>query len=252
MILSSGANLTSLTLSNTATSATLEVVARFCPRLEELIFTTFAGSFDGVDDTGILALAKGCPLVTHLCCRDCPKITAAGIANAVVFWPNLKQLVVRSLDGVAASALAESCPILESLDAMFCSSLTDADVQTLSKCRQLTTLRLRQCPLITSTALKSISKLRTLDLVENPNIDNDAVKALLTHFPQLTELSLWNCSRLQKEIAIHALEHGEHLTALALSNSAGPMICPMSALAEQLVRNQYPRIRYIRLYFAAL
>jgi hypothetical protein len=239
MMLSSCPKLVALTFSDNPTSALLEAVGRYCPGLEDLTVGSTWADTTQVDDAGLLAVAQGCPKLTQLCCKHCKKITAAGIASAVAHWPHLKQLTLRTLNAEASRAIAASCPVLDALKAIQCTSLTDADLQVLSLCGQLTRLHLGQCPELTGAAIRSFTKLKSLSLSYNHNIDNDEVISLLEHVPHLTELSLLSCSLLDRNVVLRVLERAQYLTSLSLSNEGDPArmrVSAMAALVEDLVR----------------
>jgi len=102
-----------------------------CSNLTHLAIGT-----DEITDSGIIALAKGCPQLTQLDIRGCAGFALQNVSNAAVLavteWcPNLTRLRVSSskLTDVALIALVKRCSKLSALAVPDCRLLTSAALE---------------------------------------------------------------------------------------------------------------------------
>ncbi len=125
------------------TDASLIAIAQSCPLLMDLN-VSFCHK---LTDTGITATAKGCPQLKSLdiswtgpTSSDCIAFAPNGLTSCDGMGPD-----VQSLTDAGLIVIAQSCPLLTSLNVSFCKELTDAGVIAIARgCPLLTNLRLLQ------------------------------------------------------------------------------------------------------------
>ena len=147
----------------------LALIARRCPRLEELEVQWCAGVTNG----GLLDLTQRCPGLHHLDVTGCPMVSAVSVqtqdrgpgahAQGLPHHLGLTYLDLSDchhVDDTSLRLVVESCPQLQYLYLRRCSQITDAALRSISSyCLMLRELSVSDCPLVTDTGLSELGRL---------------------------------------------------------------------------------------------
>ncbi|XP_072984245.1 EIN3-binding F-box protein 1-like [Typha latifolia] len=142
------------------TSASLAVVAKICPQLENIDLS----GLTGVTDQGLLPLIESSQGLVKVNLSDCVNLTDTSIATMVkAHGSNLKVL---NLDGCkkvtdkSLLAVAENCSVIDELDLSRC-MVSDYGVAVLASARQLNlhVLSLAGCSKVTQKSLPFLANL---------------------------------------------------------------------------------------------
>ncbi|KAL3699908.1 hypothetical protein R1sor_017930 [Riccia sorocarpa] len=132
-----------------ATDVILKQLGDYCPKLRELRFEGFGQNtspnyFLGVTDTGVVALAEGCPELRALSLAGCRRITIRSIRTIAFHCRQLKVLILSHCRGIKDDAVALMMPRLSTslvfLDLVGC-KVTLLSLQTILQYARVTTLR---------------------------------------------------------------------------------------------------------------
>ena len=218
-------SLRQLTISESGiTDAHVVGIAEVCPELRHLNIS----SCSGISDAALLQLSKYCHAlqILHLAC--CFRITSEGITALAKGCSELEELDLSGLDigDIALRQLAEKCRKLKKLTLNGCNHISDegiccivsfcTDIEYLSlsqlhitdgclvmigACsRNLDTIHLSNCNLITSEGVKSLSqcvKLRELYLNSCISILDSALEELSTCCCLETDMETMHLQRLK-------------------------------------------------------
>jgi hypothetical protein len=150
-----------------------------------------------ITDSGIVSLARGCPLLTKLNLWNCTHLTDHSV-----------------------NALARGCRQLTSINLEGCSQITDDSVVTLARnCCNLTAVNFSHTN-ITNDAVTTIAMACTgmskLSLINCNQITDVSVVKVAQHCPQLSKLNLGGCWQLT-DLSVRALSnHSMELISLSL------------------------------------
>lgn len=171
-----------LTKGPSVSDMTLEDLGGNCSELRDL---RLRGS--SVEDGALMAIAQGCPNVTHLDLTGSSNITDDGIVSlADGLGLSLTKLLLRKcgqIGNVGVQALADRCHHLEFLDLSWLIDVNDKPLVALVRgCRQLKHLDLSWCRRLTNKIIRIIAteapRIQVLDIGECPKIDLKALKQL--------------------------------------------------------------------------
>ena len=111
-------------------------------------------------DSGLEALANGCPLLEDLDIYYCAQITDRGIEALAVQCPAIRKISISRcplLTDTSLHALANGCPLLEDLDMQYCEQITDRGIEAVAKHGSpLRQLVVSGCPLLTDASLHAL------------------------------------------------------------------------------------------------
>ena len=213
--------LTRINLTGSDTWLTNEMVVALaaCSSLRALLL----GMNSGVRDTGLYAVAAGCPCLTEVDVSSCRRLTDAGVmalaalplehlelANCpAVTDPLLYELGAHcNLDAAPAGVPTTVSTIRHlSLGQRGFSSVSTAGLLALSPiCRSLAHLNLQGCAAaVTDAALEALgphlAQLRVLDLGRCDEMSERGLCALISQCPRLERLNLEGCSALNDSAA---------------------------------------------------
>ncbi|MED6206877.1 F-box/LRR-repeat protein 15 [Stylosanthes scabra] len=189
-----------------------------CPKLENIIL-------DGCDH---LERASFCPVgLRSLNLGICPKLNILSIEAPFMVSLELKGC------GVLSEAFV-NCPLLTSLDASFCSQLTDDCLSaTTASCPLIESLVLMSCPSIGSDGLHSLSSLPNLTVLDLSYTFLVDLQPVFESCSQLEVLKLQACKYLS-DTSLEPLYKGGALPALQELDLSYGTIC-QSAIDELLV-----------------
>ena len=111
-----------------------------------------------ITDTGIAALAAGCPLLEKLHVSHCINITDVGFSHLAA-CPRLQDFEANWCDAfgdVSLESLSKRCPELRLLSLVRCGRLTDAGIAHLFRCRRLRVLNLNRNMALTDTGFEGM------------------------------------------------------------------------------------------------
>ena len=176
---------------NNVSDAALAAVGAECRQLREFrIEGKECGS--SITDTGVEALARGCPLL-HTLSIGGSGVTCEGITSLVTYCPLLCALVLSwcdSMSDAAIIALAQPGSRLAHLDLDYAGGpfqLTDVAMEALCRCRQLQTLGLGSNRAVTiagvAQVLRACPHMTKVRLCGASGMTQDEVKALRREHP---------------------------------------------------------------------
>lgn len=146
------------------------------------------------------ALSALPPSLTKLDLSYCCDLTDAAL-GAAASLPNLAVLVARRCNKVtdAGVGFLARCATLRQLDLSYCTALTSTALRNLSAHAGLNALVIAGCPRAASPpglgALAALSSLQTLDVSNNPRLDDGCMQAL-SFVAQLQYVVLRMCPRI--------------------------------------------------------
>ncbi|XP_043839988.1 leucine-rich repeat-containing protein 29 [Dromiciops gliroides] len=116
-----------LTACSRLTDTSLAKVLRF-PHLKQLSLSLLLE----LTDTGLVAVAKGCPSLEHLALSHCSRLSDRGWAQAAEFWRRLRHLNLSSCNQLTEQTLVtigKACQRLKVLDVSMCQGISMAAVE---------------------------------------------------------------------------------------------------------------------------
>ncbi|KAE8010272.1 hypothetical protein FH972_006657 [Carpinus fangiana] len=198
--------------------SSFQIISTNCKSLVEIGLSKCIG----VTNTGIMQLVSGCvdlKIVNLTCCRSLTDAALSALTNSC---RNLVCLKLESCDMVTEKSLDQlgsCCLRLEELDLTDCCGVTDKGLQYLSRCSELSCLKLGLCTNITDKGLAYIAcnctKITELDLYRCTGIGDDGLAALLSGCKKLTKLNLSYCSGVTDR-GMQYIGHFEDLTDLEM------------------------------------
>ena len=91
------------------------------------------------------------------------------------------------------AAIAHGCPDLEMINTAYCDKVTDASLESLSKCLRLKALEIRGCPGVSSVGLSTIAQgcrqLTMLDIKKCQNITDLGILQLAQFSKKLLQVT---------------------------------------------------------------
>uniref|UniRef100_A0A0D6R0Q3 Uncharacterized protein n=1 Tax=Araucaria cunninghamii TaxID=56994 RepID=A0A0D6R0Q3_ARACU len=198
-------------------SSGLESVGKSCKSLQELSLSKCGG----VTDEGISALVVGCrdlKILDLTCCHNITDVAVSAIATSCRYLSCLKMESCSLVTETSMDVLGDNCHFLEVLD-LTDSSISDSGLKSISRCSELTTLKLGICQNISDEGLKYIgaccSNLQELDLYRSSRVGDVGITAIAHGCPKLKILNLSYCSSITDD-ALKCLAQLEGLRNLEI------------------------------------
>lgn len=153
---------------------------------------------------GTLIGLEDCKRIERLTLTNCTKLTDTSLHPLISGNRSLLALDITGLDQVTDRTMmvvADNCLRLQGLNVTGCRQLRDESIMAIAKnCRHLKRLKFNNCGQLTDTSIMTVaahsSHLLEIDLYGLTNVESPAITALLTSCPQLREMRLAHCARL--------------------------------------------------------
>lgn len=210
----------------------LQIISTNCKSLVEIGLSKC-----GVTNKGIMQLVSGCvdlKIVNLTCCHTLTDAALSALANSC---RNLVCLKVESCDMVTEKSLDQLgsyCLQLKELDLTDCCGVNDEGLKYLSRCSELSCLKLGLCVNITNRGLayiaRSCTKIIELDLYRCTGIGDDGLAVLLTGCKKMTKLNLSYCSGLTDR-GMQYIGHFEDLSELEMRGLVNITSTGLTAIA---------------------
>ncbi|KAK8712483.1 hypothetical protein V6N13_147723 [Hibiscus sabdariffa] len=178
--------------------SSFQVISANCKSLVEIGLSKCVG----VTNMGVMRLVSGCINLRVLNLTCCRSITDAAISAIADSCRNLVCLKLESCSMITEKGLfqlASFCLLLEEIDLTDCCGVNDRGLEYLSKCSELSCLKLGLCANISDKGLSYISsnckKIHELDLYRC-RIGDDGLDALSTGCKKLRKLNLSYCNEV--------------------------------------------------------
>ena len=156
---------------------------------------TLTVSCSSVSDKCLAALGAGCSLLSTLNLRYCKNISDDGVIEFTQHHHhrNLKVIDLRECRGItdrSLSALAESCPDLESLNVSGCSISDCGLLEVVKCCKEMKALDLRNCSSLSDSSLwsavQNLPSLESLRCSGCGQVTNSMLYRIKEHFPSIS------------------------------------------------------------------
>lgn len=196
------------------TNRALEALVR---QKDEGILThlAFSGTACSVSDRGVVALAHGCPKLTHL--------------HLELSWTS-------DVTDASVTSLASNCVHLSHLT-LKCSGVTDDGIKALAHLPQLVYLDLESSSLVTASSVHMCSCLSTLVLRSCHNVSDAALSAVATHCRSLSHIDVSRCRNVCDDNVVDMSMYCPHLTHVNLAHCvkiSDDGICSLTAHCPHL------------------
>ena len=229
----------------------LALIARRCPRLEELEVQWCAGVTNG----GLLDLTQRCPGLHHLDVTGCPMVSAVSVqtqdrgpgahARGQPHHLGLTYLDLSDcphVDDTSLRLVVESCPQLQYLYLRRCSQITDAALRSISSyCLMLRELSVSDCPLVTDTGLSELGRLgpslRYLSVAKCDQLTDAGVRTLARHCYRLRYLNMRGCEQVSDSAVDWLSRSCSRLRSLDIGK------CDVSDLGLKLLSENCPNLK---------
>lgn len=179
-------------------NASLLVIARHCPCLTNFDVEDLGCSFDPIVDSGLIAIAHGCPLLQRV---------------SVNFKTSTEQVL---------ETYFSHCPLLQELNTPFCTLGGVGLQEMVRRCHDLTSVAVQLSGTVTleiKSAGKALHKLRTAKFnilfADEASFRND----LLVHFQSLEELTWQSVQRMNFNFLAAIASSCSALTFISLGGS---------------------------------
>lgn len=206
----------------------------------------------GITDSGLRAIARGCPSLQALSLSNVPSVGNEGLSEIGSGCQQLEKLELHQCHGISDKglvALAKGCPKLTDLTLESCSKIGNESLQALAlHCPNLTSISIRYCPLVGDQGIThllsgtsySLSKLK----LQGINV-TDMSLAVIGHYGKaLTEVVLDNLPNVgEKGFWVMGNGHGlQKLKSLMVSSCQG-----VTDQGLQAVVKGCPNLKYVSL-----
>jgi hypothetical protein len=177
----------------------------------------------------------------------CQKVTDDGL-KVLARVHSLTDLNLSGLQEITGSSLATCTGMdqLTTLNLHTCCRITDVNLADFLRNKtRLTGLILENCfcsSIETITAIAGLSKLESLDLSGQENLDDNNLKSLATELTSLTSLAINYCDNVTAE-GLKDLKPIRSLTSLHLGGCKA-----LTATCTQVVSRNWPALRHLELY----
>ncbi|KAL8517148.1 hypothetical protein ACS0TY_015385 [Phlomoides rotata] len=199
------------------TCSGLNAVGNCCVSLRELSLSKCVG----VTDDGLSSLVTKHKNLKNLDITCCRKITHISLAHITKSCTSLVSLKMESCTLIAAEAfvlIGQRCPFLEELD-LTDNEIDDEGLKSISRCSQLSSLKLGICLNITDKGLTQIgifcSKLREIDLYRSAGITDSSILTIARGCPGIEMISIAYCT-LISDRSLMALSKCSQLNTLEI------------------------------------
>eukprot|EP01018_Ginkgo_biloba_P027920 Gb_24899 [translate_table: standard] len=230
-------------------STGLESVGKSCKSLRELSLCKCLG----VTDEGISSLVAGCrglKIIDLTCCRDLTDVATSAIATYCRYLSCLKMESCSLVTESGLNMLGDSCPSLEELDFTDC-SINNAGLKSISRCSELTRLKLGLCPNISDEGIIYIgtrcSNLQELDLYRSVGVGDVGLAAIANGCLKLKIINLSYCVGITDD-ALKSLAQLQDLHNLEIRGCSIVTSVGVSAIAlgcKRLVELDIKRCYYV-------
>jgi hypothetical protein len=170
-------------------------IVQSCKKLRKVDLGGFDGDED-IDDV-VMAVAAHCPLLEHIDCANCFYVTDAAI-----------------------NMVAESCPLLQFINAMG-TNITDAAMASLcNRCPLLKCIGLNSCDELTDAAVLAVAeRLPGITFIDLAGIavSSSAVETLVRKCPDIQNIQLELCRNVSDVTLLKIAEHSSKLEYLNVS-----------------------------------
>ncbi|XP_021861299.1 F-box/LRR-repeat protein 3 [Spinacia oleracea] len=180
------------------TCSGLQAIGNYCASLRELSLSKCSG----VTDEGLSSLVKKQKELRKLDITCCRKLTCVSIAHVAYSCTSLTSLRMESCTLVPREAfvlIGRKCHLLEELD-LTDNEIDDEGLKSISKCSNLSVLKLGICLNITDVGLSYIgdrcSKLVEIDLYRSMDITDSGITAIARGCPSLEMINISYCQRI--------------------------------------------------------
>lgn len=174
-----------------------QVISANCKSLVEIGLSKCLG----VTNIGIMRLVSACINLRVLNLTCCHSITDAAISAIAYSCRSLVCLKVESCNMITEKGLCQLgsfCLLLEEIDLTDCCGVNDKGLEYLSRCSELSCLKLGLCTNISNKGLSYIGfnclKIHELDLYRCTGIGDDGLEALSNGCKKLRKLNLSYCN----------------------------------------------------------
>lgn len=176
-----------------------QVISANCKSLVEIGLSKCLG----VTNIGIMRLVSACINLRVLNLTCCHSITDAAISAIAYSCRSLVCLKVESCNMITEKGLCQLgsfCLLLEEIDLTDCCGVNDKGLEYLSRCSELSCLKLGLCTNISNKGLSYIGsnclKIHELDLYRCSGIGDDGLEALSNGCKKLRKLNLSYCNEV--------------------------------------------------------
>lgn len=167
----------------------------------ETLLRFSAKGCSGLDNEGLIKLARRSPNLEHLNLQCCVFVSDAALASISQSCHKLKLLCVSGcsqLTDASPQALAQGCPLLDTLEMANCNRCSDAGLIPLIRaCHSLRRLDLEECALITDSTLSHLASfcplIEKLSLSHCDQITDAGVQRLAHNLRRLSVIEIDNC-----------------------------------------------------------
>ncbi|OMP03239.1 Leucine-rich repeat, cysteine-containing subtype [Corchorus olitorius] len=157
----------------------------------------------GVTNMGIMRLISGCINLRVLNLTCCHSVTDAAISAIADSCRKLVCLKLESCNMITEKGLCQLgsfCSLLEEIDLTDCCGVNDKGLEYLSRCSELSCLKLGLCTNISDKGLfyigSNCTKILELDLYRCTGIGDDGLDAISRGCKKLTKLNLSYCNEV--------------------------------------------------------
>eukprot|EP01018_Ginkgo_biloba_P000375 Gb_39800 [translate_table: standard] len=210
----------------------LESVGIICKSLRELSLSKCIGVTDG----GLSALVASCRNLNKLdltCCRELTDVAISAIATSCRYLSCLKMESCSLVTERSLTMLGDGCPFLQELDLTDC-SINNAGLESISRCSELTTLKLGFCSNISDAGIIHIgarcSNLQELDFYRSVGVGDTGLAAIANGCSRLKTINLSYCIHVNDN-ALKSLSQLQKLHNLEIRGCSGISSVGLSAIA---------------------
>ncbi|XP_022747132.1 F-box/LRR-repeat protein 3-like [Durio zibethinus] len=179
--------------------SSFQVFSTNCKSLVEIGLTKCVG----VTDMGIMRLVSGCfnlRILNLTCCHSITDAAISAIANSCRKLLCLKLETCNMITEMGLCQLGSFCFLLQEIDLTDCCGVNDKGLEYLSRCSELSCLKLGLCTNISDQGLfyisSNCSKIHELDLYRCTGIGDNGIDALSRGCKKLKKLNLSYCNEV--------------------------------------------------------
>jgi len=174
----------------------VKALAKGCP----LLISLSLYACKNITDVSLRALAANCPSLQSLKLSLCEKVSNDGIVTLARSCPGLRNInlsLCEKVSDVGVIEIANNCPRLESCNCYGDKLLTDAGLQALAaKCPDLASINLYRCELISDEGLSALcacKKLRIISVWNCHLVTAVSFQRCIAELPELISIDVRNC-----------------------------------------------------------
>ena len=174
-------------------------VATLIPRAPNTTSLNFSGCIS-INDVAVACISASCAGLKMICLDMCKSITDISLRNLSLKCHELRSLSCTGCKNITAEGvinLAKGCRKLEHLNMGGLTCVTDESMATITHiCRQIRALNIAGCPMVTSVALRSLSSLEDLQILNMKAlgcVTDEAMATLMLGSHNMRELDIGGC-----------------------------------------------------------